>query len=123
MADSEKTTNNAKITGGKTGEESPVLKSNTIEFPPALSVRQLSDLLNVSPVEIIKRLMRSGVMANINQINDVETEKALAPVETNSKVDNTKPKTAPIKTPVNDVKNIKGMVKIITIKNIADKLP
>ncbi len=78
MVDSEKTTNNANVTGGKTGEESPTPKSNVIEFPPAISVRQLSELLDVSPIEIIKRLMRSGIMANINQIVDFKTAATVA---------------------------------------------
>jgi len=39
-----------------------------IEIPSALTVKQLSELLQVSPVDAIKRLMRRGVMANVNQV-------------------------------------------------------
>ncbi len=43
-----------------------------MEIPQSLSVRQLADLLSVSPVAVIKQLMRSGIMANINQVIDYE---------------------------------------------------
>ncbi|MFH1032686.1 MAG: translation initiation factor IF-2 [Chloroflexota bacterium] len=46
----------------------PPQKSRSIELPNALSVRELSELLDVSPVNIIKQLMRTGIMANINQV-------------------------------------------------------
>jgi len=44
-----------------------------ITLSQTLTVKQLADLLKVSPVEVIKQLMRSGVMANINQAVDYET--------------------------------------------------
>ena len=50
----------------------------TVEFPPALSVRELSELLKVSTVDIIKRLIRTGIMANINQVIDFKTASAVA---------------------------------------------
>jgi len=43
-------------------------KARHMELPSALSVRQLADMLGVSSIEIIKQLMRQGVMANINQV-------------------------------------------------------
>ncbi len=44
--------------------------SSLVSLPPALSVKQLGDLLGINAVEIIKQLMRNGIMANINQIID-----------------------------------------------------
>jgi translation initiation factor IF-2 len=44
-----------------------------VSLPPALSVKQLADILQVSGVEVIKQLMRNGVMANINQAIDFDT--------------------------------------------------
>jgi translation initiation factor IF-2 len=44
-----------------------------ITLPPTLTVKQLAELLKVSAVEVIKQLMRNGVMANINQAVDYET--------------------------------------------------
>ncbi len=44
-----------------------------ISLPPTLTVKQLADLLKVSAVEVIKQLMRNGIMANINQAIDYDT--------------------------------------------------
>ncbi len=49
-----------------------------VDLPPALSVKQLADLLGVSAVEVIKQLMRNGVMANINQAIDFDTAAVIA---------------------------------------------
>ncbi|MFC1984782.1 translation initiation factor IF-2 [Chloroflexota bacterium] len=53
-------------------------KANLIEIPGTLSVKELSDLLQVSAVDVIKRLMRNGVMANITQAVDYKTAAAVA---------------------------------------------
>jgi translation initiation factor IF-2 len=53
-------------------------KAHSIEIPHTLSVRQLADLLQVSAIDIIKQLMRNGIMANINQIIGYETAAAIA---------------------------------------------
>jgi len=53
-------------------------KALLIEIPHALSVRQLADLLPISAIDIIKRLMKNGIMANINQVIDYETAAAIA---------------------------------------------
>jgi len=53
-------------------------KASLIEIPHTLSVRQLADLLQVSAIDIIKHLMRSGIMANINQAIDYEAAAAVA---------------------------------------------
>ncbi len=73
----------------RVGEQSNVLKPKVsdsssspkvllIEIPRALSVRQLAELLPISVIDIIKRLMRNGIMANINQVIDYETATAIA---------------------------------------------
>jgi translation initiation factor IF-2 len=49
-----------------------------VSLPPALSVKQLADILKVSGVEVIKQLMRNGVMANINQAIDFDTAAVVA---------------------------------------------
>ena len=43
-----------------------------IGLPPVITVKQLADQIGVSGIEIIKQLMRNGVMANINQSLDYE---------------------------------------------------
>ena len=41
-----------------------------VSLPPVLTVKQLAELIDVTPVDIIKQLMRNGLMANINQTID-----------------------------------------------------
>jgi len=63
--------------GEKDSGSSPV-KVRSVEINPTLSVRQLADLLQVSAVEVIKQLMRNGIMANINQVIDYEAAAVVA---------------------------------------------
>ncbi|GIW13126.1 MAG: hypothetical protein KatS3mg062_0565 [Tepidiforma sp.] len=56
-------------------------KSSTqsrVTIPDALTVKELADLLGVSAVEVIKRLMTNGVMANQNQTIDYDTAAIVA---------------------------------------------
>ncbi|MGD8758826.1 MAG: translation initiation factor IF-2 [Anaerolineales bacterium] len=46
---------------------------NLIEIPASLTVRELAELIELSPIDVIKQLMANGVMANINQQIDYET--------------------------------------------------
>ena len=78
MVSSEKKKDANQVADEKSGNETPGQKATIIEFPPALSVRDLSDLLKVSPVDIIKRLIRTGIMANINQVIDFKTASTIA---------------------------------------------
>jgi translation initiation factor IF-2 len=41
-----------------------------VKIPRSLTVKQLADLMEVSTVEVIKQLMRNGIMANVNQVID-----------------------------------------------------
>jgi translation initiation factor IF-2 len=50
----------------------------TVRIPDALTVKELADLLRVSPVEVIKRLMTNGVMAAQNQTIDYDTAAIVA---------------------------------------------
>ena len=42
-------------------------KSKVVSIPDRLSVRELAVLLDVSPIEVMKLLISSGIMANINE--------------------------------------------------------
>jgi len=53
-------------------------KTHALEVPQSLSVRQLAELLQISAIDIIKQLMRNGIMANINQVIDYEAAAAVA---------------------------------------------
>ena len=46
---------------------------NLIEIPETLTVRELADRIEASPIDVIKHLMANGVMANINQQIDFDT--------------------------------------------------
>ncbi len=50
----------------------------TVELPPSLTVRELAELLKISPVEAIKKLMRAGIMASINQVIGYDTAAVVA---------------------------------------------
>jgi translation initiation factor IF-2 len=52
-------------------------KTNLIELPHSVGVRQLAELLRVSAVDVIKQLMRNGIFANINQVIDYEAAAAV----------------------------------------------
>jgi translation initiation factor IF-2 len=47
--------------------------TRVLEIPRTLTVKELADLLGISPVEVIKELMRNGVMASVNQVVDYDT--------------------------------------------------
>lgn len=49
-----------------------------IEVPDFITVRDLSERLEVSPINIIKELMSNGIMANINQEIDFDTAAIVA---------------------------------------------
>ena len=44
-----------------------------VEIPSTVTVRDLAEMIDVSPIEVIKQLMANGVMANINQQVDFDT--------------------------------------------------
>jgi len=52
--------------------------SMAVSIPPALTVKELGDLLDVSAIEVIKRLMTNGVMAAQNQTIDYDTAAIIA---------------------------------------------
>ncbi|RMF47851.1 MAG: translation initiation factor IF-2 [Anaerolineae bacterium] len=52
--------------------------SKKIELPASLTVRELAQHLDASPIAVIKALMANGVMANINQMIDFETAEIVA---------------------------------------------
>jgi len=48
-----------------------------LKVPEAITVASLAELIHVSPIELMKQLMRAGIMANINQVIDFNTSAAL----------------------------------------------
>jgi len=55
------------------GDDAPVIK-----IPRVLTVSEFGDLLKIPPVEVIKELMKNGVMASINQSIDFDTAAIVA---------------------------------------------
>ncbi|HDQ72990.1 MAG TPA: translation initiation factor IF-2 [Chloroflexi bacterium] len=53
-------------------------EKKVIEIPDFLTVRQLAETLDLSPIVVIKELMQAGVMANINQQIDFDTAAVVA---------------------------------------------
>jgi len=49
-----------------------------IQLAPVVTVKDLADKLHVSPVDVIKKLMASGVMATVNQVIDFGTAEIVA---------------------------------------------
>ncbi len=49
-----------------------------VVLPPTLSVKDLGEKLGVSPVEVIKKLMASKILATINQVIDFATAEIVA---------------------------------------------
>ncbi|HZD55278.1 MAG TPA: translation initiation factor IF-2 [Anaerolineales bacterium] len=53
-------------------------RNKEIELPASLTVRELAEEIDTSPIEVIKTLMANGVMANINQQIDFDTAAIVA---------------------------------------------
>lgn len=58
--------------------ETKTKESKVIEIPDYITVRELANLMDVSPINVIKELMSSGIMANINQQIDYDTAAIVA---------------------------------------------
>ena len=48
-------------------------ETKVVELPVSITVRELAQTLDASPIEVIKTLMANGMMANINQEIDFDT--------------------------------------------------
>lgn len=48
-------------------------KREVLEVPDFMSVRDLSELMDISPIEVMKQLIANGIMASINQQIDYDT--------------------------------------------------
>jgi len=64
--------------GSQASESKPSIAEGKVQLPPTLSVKELAEYLDVKTVDIIKELMKNGVMANINQQIDFDTAAIVA---------------------------------------------
>jgi translation initiation factor IF-2 len=53
-------------------------ETTTVRLPQAIVVGDLANVLGVTPVDVIKELMKNGVMATINQVVDFDTAAVVA---------------------------------------------
>jgi translation initiation factor IF-2 len=60
------------------GDAQPTQGSAALTIPATVTVRELAEKLRVSPVEVIKELMKNAVMASINQSIDYKMAAAVA---------------------------------------------
>ena len=54
------------------------LERGAIELPGTITVKELAELLAVSPADIIRELIKSGIFATINQLVDRDTASLVA---------------------------------------------
>ena len=54
------------------------IEPRQVEIPSSLTVKDLAELLGVSPAQVIKQLLANGMMANINQTIDYDTAAIVA---------------------------------------------
>src|SRR5690242_7498827 len=62
----------------RTRTPEPVAVAHDVDLPRALTVKELADRLRLTPVDIIKELMKNGIMATINQVIDYDTAAIVA---------------------------------------------
>lgn len=63
---------------GANGQAAAPAAPSVIELPSSLTVRDLGHALGVSPIEVMKKLIGFGIMANINELIDYETAAIVA---------------------------------------------
>ncbi len=47
-------------------------QARTLVLPETMTVQYLSEVLNQNPIDVIKQLMRNGIMASMNQVVDYQ---------------------------------------------------
>ena len=47
-------------------------QSRVLVLPQTLTVQRLSELTDQNPIDVIKQLMRNGIMASMNQVIDYQ---------------------------------------------------
>src|SRR4051812_16347113 len=62
----------------KSPQAAPSGDGRAVEIPRAITVKELGELLSVSGVDVIKELMKNGVMATLNQSIDFDTAAIVA---------------------------------------------
>lgn len=59
-------------------KRSAPVEREPVELPPVMTVSELGEALEANPVDVIKELMKEGIMANLNQQIDYSTANKIA---------------------------------------------
>lgn len=70
--------NVAEPVAEKAEKKTVAAKVPVVNIPNSVGIRQLADLMGTDSIQVIKQLMRNGIMANINQVIDYETAANIA---------------------------------------------
>ncbi|PZC50960.1 MAG: translation initiation factor IF-2 [Chloroflexi bacterium] len=54
-------------------------KVRVVRLPETVTISTFAEMIKVSPIDLMKQLMRNGIMANINQAVDFATASSIAP--------------------------------------------
>lgn len=54
-------------------------KVRIVRLPEAVTISTFAEMIKISPIDLMKQLMRNGIMANINQAIDFATASSIAP--------------------------------------------
>ena len=63
---------------GGAAVEAAIDPNAVLELPPSIMVSQLATAMHANPIDIIKQLMRSGIMATVNEVIDFEMAATVA---------------------------------------------
>ena len=66
------TTTNERTGGGRRTGQNRRASTRSLVLPETLTVQRLSELIDQNPIDVIKQLMRNGIMASMNQLIDYQ---------------------------------------------------
>ncbi len=118
------TTSTEQRSGARRGRRSEPRRSTSraLVLPDSLTVKDLAELLDQSPIDVIKQLMRHGIMVNVNQVIDHQVAAvAAAAYGVRTRLAEQKADTASINAASQEVdESLQGRPPVITILGHVD---